>query len=102
MRRLITNDFEEAFKKVDVLFFPTSPTLPFKIGERIEDPLKMYLADVITVPINLSGIPGINIPTGVYNGLPVGMQIVSNYLEESKIYRIALDLEKSIPFERKL
>ena len=102
VRRLITNDFEEAFKKVDVLFFPTSPTLPFKIGERIEDPLKMYLADVITVPINLSGIPGINIPTGVYNGLPVGMQIVSNYLEESKIYRIALDLEKSIPFERKL
>jgi len=102
VRRLITNDFEEAFKKVDVLFFPTSPTLPFKIGERIEDPLKMYLADVMTVPVNLSGIPGINIPTGVYNGLPVGMQIVSNCLEENKIYRIALDLEKSIPFERKL
>ncbi len=102
VRKLITNDFEEAFKKVDVLFFPTSPTLPFKIGERIEDPLKMYLADVMTVPVNLSGIPGINVPTRVYNGLPVGMQIVSNYLEENKIYRVALDLEKSIPFERKL
>lgn len=102
VRRLITRDFEEAFKKVDVLFFPTSPTLPFKIGERIEDPLKMYLADVMTVPVNLSGITGINVPTGVYNNLPIGMQIVSNYLNESKIYRIALDLEKNIPFEKKL
>jgi len=102
VRKMITDDFQNAFKEVDVLIFPTSPFLPFKIGERIKDPLQMYLSDVMTIPINLAGIPAISIPTGIYNNLPIGMQLCSNYLEESKIYKIASLLEKEINFIRNI
>lgn len=102
VRKLITNDFIEAFKEVDTIILPTSPVLPFKIGERIKDPLQMYLADVMTIPVNLAGIPGINIPVGLQNNLPVGLQILSNYLEESKLYKVSLDIEREISFLRKL
>lgn len=102
VRNLITDDFQNAFKEVDLLIFPTSPFLPFKIGERIKDPIQMYLSDVMTIPINLAGIPAINIPTGIFDGLPIGMQLVSNYLEESKIYKISLLLEKEINFKRNI
>ncbi|MGB9750174.1 MAG: Asp-tRNA(Asn)/Glu-tRNA(Gln) amidotransferase subunit GatA [Caldisericia bacterium] len=102
VRKMITDDFQNAFKKVDVLIFPTSPFLPFKIGERIKDPLQMYLSDVMTIPINLVGIPAISIPTGVANNLPIGMQLCSNYLEEGKIYKIASLIEKEINFIRNL
>lgn len=102
VRNLITNDFQNAFKEVDVLMFPTSPFLPFKIGERIKDPIQMYLSDVMTIPINLAGVPAISIPTGIYNNLPIGMQICSNYLEESKIYKVSSLLEKEINFIRNI
>lgn len=100
VRRLITEDFQKAFKEVDILIFPTSPFLPFNIGERIKDPIQMYLSDVMTIPINLVGIPSISIPTGTYNNLPIGMQLCSNYLDESKIYKISKLLEKEINFKR--
>lgn len=103
VRRLITNDFLNAFKEVDLLFFPTSPYLPFKIGERIKDPIQMYLSDVMTIPINLAGIPSISIPTGFSKEkLPIGMQISSNFLEESKIYKLSLLLEKELNFKNYL
>lgn len=102
VRKLITNDFIEAFKEVDTIILPTSPVLPFKIGERIKDPLQMYLADVMTIPVNLAGIPGINVPIGLKDNLPVGLQILSNYLEESKLYKVSLDIEREISFLRKL
>ncbi len=102
VRKLITIDFTEAFKEVDTIVLPTSPVLPFKIGERIKDPLQMYLADVMTIPVNLAGIPGISVPIGLKNNLPVGLQILSNYLEESKLYKVSLDIEREVSFLRKL
>jgi aspartyl-tRNA(Asn)/glutamyl-tRNA(Gln) amidotransferase subunit A len=102
VRKMITDDFQNAFKEVDILIFPTSPFLPFNIGERIKDPIQMYLSDVMTIPISLAGIPAISIPTGIYNNLPIGMQLCSNYLEESKIYKISSLLEKEINFIRNI
>jgi aspartyl-tRNA(Asn)/glutamyl-tRNA(Gln) amidotransferase subunit A len=90
VRTLIREEFEEAFKKVDVIMTPTSPTTAFKIGEKANDPLQMYLADVFTVCVNVAGIPSINIPVGKdEKGLPIGMQVMGNYWEEEKIMKIA-------------
>jgi len=89
LRTLIREGFQEAFKKFDVLVGPTMPVLPFKIGERIEDPLAMYMCDIDTVPVNLAGICAISVPCGFIDGLPVGMQIVGNAYNEKKILRIA-------------
>lgn len=87
-RTLIIEEFKKAFSKFDVLVAPTMPTLPFKIGE-IKDPLTMYKMDVNTVPINLAGLPALNAPIGFVKGLPVGLQIIGNYFEESKILSFA-------------
>ncbi len=95
VRTLVKNDFEKVFKKVDVLMTPVSPFLPFKIGEKIEDPLSMYLVDVYTVSINLVGLPALSIPCGQAKGLPVGLQIIGKPFEENKILEIGLILEKS-------
>jgi aspartyl-tRNA(Asn)/glutamyl-tRNA(Gln) amidotransferase subunit A len=90
VRTLIKMDFEKAFKEVDVIMAPTSPTTAFKIGEKSDDPLQMYLADVFTVCVNVAGIPSINVPVGKdSNNLPIGMQIIGNYWEEDKIMKIA-------------
>lgn len=89
VRRLIRQDFEDAFKKVDLIFTPTSPTLPFKFGERTQDPLSMYLADVYTVSVNLAGVPAISIPCGTVNGLSVGLQIIGNHFDEKTILQAA-------------
>lgn len=91
-RTLIIEDFRRAFAKFDVLVSPTMPTLPFRIGE-IKDPLTMYKMDVNTVPVNLAGLPALNIPLGFIKGLPVGMQVIGNYFEESKILSFAKKLE---------
>jgi aspartyl-tRNA(Asn)/glutamyl-tRNA(Gln) amidotransferase subunit A len=76
VRTLITREFADAFARCDVLVTPTSPTVPFRIGERVDDPMQMYLADVCTLPVNIAGIPGISVPAGFVDGLPVGMQIL--------------------------
>jgi aspartyl-tRNA(Asn)/glutamyl-tRNA(Gln) amidotransferase subunit A len=95
IRRLIKQDFDEAFKKVDVIMGPTSPISPFKIGEKIDDPLKMYLCDIFTVTANLAGIPGISIPCGkTKNNLPIGLQILGKPFDEVTILRIARAFEK--------
>ncbi|MFZ1288927.1 MAG: Asp-tRNA(Asn)/Glu-tRNA(Gln) amidotransferase subunit GatA [Melioribacteraceae bacterium] len=83
VRRLIKEDFDKAFKKVDIILTPTSPTTAFKIGEKSSDPLQMYLSDIYTTSANLAGIPGLNIPIGFDNkGLPIGMQLMANQFEE--------------------
>lgn len=94
IRTLIKNDFEKAFKEVDVLLTPTSPFTAFKIGERIEDPLSMYLVDVYTVSINMAGIPAISIPCGEVDNLPVGLQIIGKHFEENKILAVGQAFEK--------
>lgn len=95
IRRLIRQDFDQAFKKVDVIMGPTSPISPFKIGEKIDDPLKMYLCDIFTVTANLAGIPAISIPCGVtQNKLPIGLQILGKPLDEATILRVTRALEK--------
>ncbi len=95
-RTLIKRDFEKAFEEVDVILGPTSPVLPFKIGEKSDDPLAMYLADVYTVSINLAGVPAISIPCGKSaKGLPIGMQLIGAPFEEKKLLEIAAVFEKN-------
>jgi aspartyl-tRNA(Asn)/glutamyl-tRNA(Gln) amidotransferase subunit A len=97
VRTLIKRDFEEAFKEVDFILGPTSPCLPFKIGEMSNDPLAMYLADIYTVSLNLAGIPGISIPCGkAINGLPVGLQIIAPAFSEDGMFSFAKDVERMI------
>src|SRR5947199_28242 len=96
VRTLLTRDFEDAFTKVDVIVAPTSPTAAFKLGEKVDDPLAMYLADIYTVTANLAGIPGISIPCGeTTEKLPIGMQILGKHFDEATILRIAHAYESS-------
>jgi len=95
VRTLIRNDFENAFKKVDVIFTPVSPTPAFKIGEKITDPLSMYLSDIYTVSVNLAGVPAVSVPAGFSNdNLPIGLQIIGKPFEENKILEVGSLLEK--------
>lgn len=96
VRTLIKEDFDEAFKKYDVILSPTSPNIPFKIGEKLDDPLAMYKSDLFTVPANLAGICSISIPCGYVEGLPVGLQIMGNRFEELKILKVARAFEKGV------
>ncbi|MFW7413507.1 Asp-tRNA(Asn)/Glu-tRNA(Gln) amidotransferase subunit GatA [Demequina sp. SO4-18] len=98
VRTLIQRDFAAAFEQADVLVSPTTPTTPFKIGERIDDPLAMYLNDVATIPANLAGIPGMSLPSGTApeDGLPTGFQILAPAHEDARLYRIGAALEKAL------
>jgi aspartyl-tRNA(Asn)/glutamyl-tRNA(Gln) amidotransferase subunit A len=96
VRTLLTRDFEEAYKKVDVIVTPTSPTAAFKLGEKVDDPLAMYLADIYTVTADLAGIPGISIPCGqTSENLPIGLQILGKHFDEATILRLAHAYEKA-------
>jgi aspartyl-tRNA(Asn)/glutamyl-tRNA(Gln) amidotransferase subunit A len=99
VRTLIRNDFEEAFKKYDTLIGPTMPFPPFKIGEKIEDPLALYKSDVDTVSANLAGLPAISVPCGFTSGLPIGMQIMAPPLREDVILRVAYTFENNTPYK---
>jgi aspartyl-tRNA(Asn)/glutamyl-tRNA(Gln) amidotransferase subunit A len=99
VRTLIIRDYEQAFASFDVLVSPTSPTTAFKIGERADDPLAMYLSDVFTIPANLAGTPAISIPSGLDEaGLPVGLQLTAPVLGEPTLFRVAHALEREIAF----
>lgn len=90
VRRLIARDFAEVFKRCDVIMGPTSPTTAFRIGEKVDDPVRMYLNDIYTIPANLAGLPGLSIPCGLDGkGLPVGLQIIGNYFAEARMLGIA-------------
>ncbi len=102
VRRLIYNDFMNAFQEVDAIITPTSPVSAFKKGERTKDPLSMYLSDIYTISVNLAGLPGISIPCGfTRNGLPIGMQLIGKPFEESSLLSIAHDFEMHHDFNLK-
>jgi aspartyl-tRNA(Asn)/glutamyl-tRNA(Gln) amidotransferase subunit A len=88
-RRLISQDFQEAFKEVDVIMGPTAPGTAFKAGEKSDDPVSMYLEDLFTINTNLAGLPGMSIPAGFVNNLPVGLQIIGNYFDEARLLNVA-------------
>jgi aspartyl-tRNA(Asn)/glutamyl-tRNA(Gln) amidotransferase subunit A len=90
VRTLIRRDFEEAFKKCDIIMTPVSPTTAFKAGEKTEDPLTMYLSDIFTIPVNLAGLPGMSLPCGFDSaGLPIGLQIIGQPLDEARMLQAA-------------
>lgn len=95
VRTLIKQDFEKVFEKFDVVIGPTTPTPAFKIGEKISDPLTMYANDILTIPMNLAGVPAISVPCGLVNGLPVGLQIIGKAFDEATIYRVAHAYEQA-------
>ena len=96
VRTLLTRDFDDAFKKVDVIAAPTAPTAAFKLGEKVDDPLAMYLADIYTVTANLAGIPGISVPCGeTREGLPIGLQIFGRHFDEATVLRVAHAYERA-------
>jgi aspartyl-tRNA(Asn)/glutamyl-tRNA(Gln) amidotransferase subunit A len=100
VRTLIKQDFEKVFEKYDVIIGPTTPTPAFKIGEKTSDPLTMYANDILTIPVNLAGVPGISVPCGFVNGLPVGLQIIGKHFDESTIYRVAHAFEQATDYHK--
>jgi aspartyl-tRNA(Asn)/glutamyl-tRNA(Gln) amidotransferase subunit A len=98
VRTLISRDFADAFDKVDVLVSPTAPTTAFKIGEKLDDPLAMYLNDVATIPANLSGVPGLSLPSGLADedGLPAGIQILAPAMADDRVYTVGAALEQML------
>jgi aspartyl-tRNA(Asn)/glutamyl-tRNA(Gln) amidotransferase subunit A len=102
VRTLMRKDFEEAFQRVDVILAPTAPTPAFRIGEKTEDPLQMYLSDIHTIPVNLAGIPAISIPCGFsHEGLPIGLQIMGKHFDEGMLLRVAYTFEQNTDFHLK-
>jgi aspartyl-tRNA(Asn)/glutamyl-tRNA(Gln) amidotransferase subunit A len=101
VRTLIKQEFDQAFEKYDALVTPTSPILPFKLGEKLEDPMQMYLSDVCTLPINIAGIPAISIPAGFTDNLPVGMQIMGKPFSEEILLRIAFAYEQATDWHKR-
>ena len=102
VRALIKKDFEDAFKTCDAIITPTSPTTAFKIGEKTQDPLQMYLSDIFTISVNLAGLPGLSVPCGFdSDGLPIGMQIIGKHLDEATILRIAYAYEQATDWHKR-
>jgi len=95
VRTLIRREFENAFKEVDLIAAPVSPEVPFKIGEKADDPLAMYLADSLVAPMNIAGIPAISVPAGFSNGLPVGLQLIAPHFKEETMFQVAHAYEQS-------
>ncbi|MDC0557878.1 Asp-tRNA(Asn)/Glu-tRNA(Gln) amidotransferase subunit GatA [Candidatus Pelagibacter ubique] len=103
VRKLIKNDFDEAYKKVDAILTPSTPSAAFKIGEKTNDPVSMYLNDIFTVPVNLAGLPAISIPAGIdVKGYPLGLQIIGKAFDEQNILNIAYAMEEKIQFKNKI
>lgn len=101
-RRLISNDFQKAFEEVDVIMGPTAPTTAFKLGDKTDDPVAMYLADIYTISTNLAGLPGISIPAGFAGGLPAGLQIIGNYFEEAKLLNVAHQYQQTTDWHQQI
>ncbi|WGU92180.1 Asp-tRNA(Asn)/Glu-tRNA(Gln) amidotransferase subunit GatA [Paenibacillus dendritiformis] len=95
VRTLIQRDFEQAFQKYDILLGPTAPTTAFRLGEQIDDPLQMYLNDILTIPVSLAGVPAISIPCGLADGMPVGLQLIGRAFDEATVLRAAHAFEQN-------
>ncbi|KAG1707737.1 Glutamyl-tRNA(Gln) amidotransferase subunit A [Nymphon striatum] len=102
IRRLISDDFKEAFEKVDVIMGPVAPETAFKIGEKSDDPISMYLSDIYTIALNLAGLPGMSVPAGEVNNLPVGLHIIGNYFEEGKMLNLAHQYQQVTDWHTKM
>jgi aspartyl-tRNA(Asn)/glutamyl-tRNA(Gln) amidotransferase subunit A len=102
VRHLIRDDFTNAFKNVDVILSPTSPTPAFKFGAKMSDPVQMYLSDIYTIAVNLAGLPGISIPAGFVNKLPVGLQLIGNLFNEAKILNVAHSYQKATDWHKRV
>ena len=89
LRRMIKDDFQMAFEDVDLILGPTTPEVAFKIGAKTDDPVSMYLQDIYTISLNLAGLPGMSLPVGFVDGLPVGMQLIGNYFDEARLLQVA-------------
>jgi aspartyl-tRNA(Asn)/glutamyl-tRNA(Gln) amidotransferase subunit A len=101
-RTLIKQDFEKAFEEVDAIVTPTTPTPAFKVGEKMEDPLQMYLTDIFTISVNLAGVPGISVPCGfTSDNLPVGLQIIGKHFDEETILKTAYAYEQSTEWHKR-
>lgn len=101
VRTLIRQDFDEVFQSCDVVVAPTSPTTAFRLGEKLDDPLQMYLSDIFTLSVNLAGLPGISVPCGFSNGLPVGVQFIGRPFEEATLLRVAHAYEQATEWHRR-
>ncbi|GAB6041299.1 Asp-tRNA(Asn)/Glu-tRNA(Gln) amidotransferase subunit GatA [Endothiovibrio diazotrophicus] len=101
LRRLIRDDFTRAFEQVDVIMGPTSPSVAFRIGEKSEDPVSMYLSDIYTIAVNLAGLPGMSIPAGFSGGLPVGLQLIGNHFDEGRLLNAADAFQRATDWHRK-
>jgi len=101
VRTLIKREFDQVFQKYDALVTPTSPTVPFKIGEKLDDPLQMYLSDVCTLPINIAGLPAISVPAGFADGLPIGMQIIGKPFDEETLLKIAYAYQQATDWHKR-
>jgi aspartyl-tRNA(Asn)/glutamyl-tRNA(Gln) amidotransferase subunit A len=100
VRTLIKKDFEDIFQKYDVIIGPTTPTPAFKIGENLADPMTMYVNDILTIPVNLAGVPGISVPCGFSDGLPLGLQIIGKHFDESLVYKVAHAFEQATDYHK--
>ncbi len=100
VRTLIKQDFDQIFEKYDVIIGPTTTTTAFKVGEKIDDPLKMYVNDLLTVPANLAGVPAISVPCGFDNGLPIGLQVIGKHFDEGTVYRTAHAFEQATGYDK--
>jgi aspartyl-tRNA(Asn)/glutamyl-tRNA(Gln) amidotransferase subunit A len=101
VRTLIKREFDQAFEKYDALVSPTSPIVPFKLGEKLEDPMQMYMSDICTLPVNIAGIPAISVPAGFVENLPVGMQIMGKPFSEETLLRIAFAYEQATDWHKR-
>ncbi len=102
IRHLISDDFKTGFEKVDVILGPTTPTPAFKIGEKADDPVTMYLSDIYTIAVNLAGLPAMSLPAGFVNKLPVGMQLIGNYFDEAKLLNVAHQYQQRTHWHRQI
>ena len=102
VRTLIRDDFQKAFSKYDILICPTAPDVAFKIGEKVADPLSMYLSDIATIPVNLAGLPAISIPCGFLDNLPVGLQIIGKPFDEETILKASYFYEKTHDWNQRM
>ena len=101
VRRMISDDFIQAFKQVDVIMSPTTPSVAFNIGEKADDPITMYLSDIYTIAVNLAGLPGMSVPAGFVNNMPVGLQIIGNYFEEAQLLNVAHQYQQVTDWHRR-
>jgi aspartyl-tRNA(Asn)/glutamyl-tRNA(Gln) amidotransferase subunit A len=99
VRTVIKREHDEAFERFDVLVSPTSPTVAFRVGEKAENPLAMYLSDLLTIPSCMAGLPGLSIPCGLSDGLPVGLQLVGAQFAENTLFRVGHALERAVGFD---